>query len=259
MFVVICCFAQTAQAQLFGLNAQPDTLRMAGAFGVRYTTSIFSLTHNVRAFNDSLEKQGFGRIPATSLGIGVGGTAHLGEDWVISSQLYVAYNLVPAVSARYSSWFWTFGLESTYGYVLLKNDVFRLYPMGSINFNIRYMNTRERMTITPSMLNKAALPEPWTMEMWSSPDFTIGLGIGADVLIPNIGNRYYEYETGLYQLNYNIGLHLLYNVGNYLDLLTRGSLNTWSVSGMTVNGLPSASPQGLSLRIVIMQNMVKVR
>jgi hypothetical protein len=262
VLVGVLCACSTvsgnAQGFLFGApGVPPDTIRIA-PFGFRYTTSLFSLSQNVRSFNDSLAKYGYGRFAATSIGMSIGAMTLLGENVLIFSNFYGAFTA--GASTSYFSWLWTLGVEGMYGYILLKNEVFRLYPLGGLNLNVRYMHTRERLVITPSMLNRASLPEPFEIAMWSSPDYAFTLGVGADVLIPNVTNRLYEYETGTYRLDWTIGLHLLYNTGNLTDLLSAGRRNnTWTVSGMTVDGLPSVSPQGLSIRVMIMQDLVKVK
>jgi hypothetical protein len=248
---VVCVCTVRAQAQGANLSGAQDTVRLS-PFGPSAFSSVFSMNQNVQTFNDTMSKYGYGRIAATAIGADAGYTVKFNENMIGFLGLFFAYNF-PATSETYTSWLWKAGFGYDYGYILLKNDVFRLYPMLGFSMYGQLLTIQERVTTTPAMLNPAQFREPWRINM-TSWGFYYHVGVGADVRWENAYNRVYEFEQGKFQVDMRIGLHLNYNLGAFL-----AGAAPWSANGAGVSGLSAIAPQGLSLKVVLIQEFVKLK
>jgi hypothetical protein len=252
---VLCICVVRVQAQGANFTGAQDTVRLS-LFGTGVISSVFSMNQNVQRFNDTMSKQGYGRFASTAIGISLGYSTRLSDDFIGFQNIFATVNL-PPVSNTYTSWLWRFGIETTIAYILLKNDVFRLYPLGGVSVFYQLLTLQEQATTTPAMLNSTQFREPWRIAL-TSIGVSYFAGVGADVRWENPYNRVYELETGTFQMDMRIGLHLCYNFG--IPFLNDSPTTIhWSANGAGVRGLASILPQGLSLKLLFIQEMVKIK
>lgn len=252
--VVMLMMPGVMRAQGANLSGQQDTVRLVAYNGLM--SSVFSTTQNVQRFNDTIAKYGYGRIPTTAMGAGLGIIGRFSDDFITFGQVYVNIPLGGS-SEQYTSSLWRIGVETTYAYVLLRNNVFRFYPLAGIASNYQILAIQEQRLTTPAQLNPAQFQEPWRITMTSS-NLHYYIGLGADVCWENMYNRLYDMGNGLYQLDFRIGLHVAYNFGTTF-IVDSPNTRHWSANGASVQGLAAIVPQGLSLKLVFTQDMVKIK
>ncbi|TAE23446.1 MAG: hypothetical protein EAZ92_14575 [Candidatus Kapaibacterium sp.] len=256
----ICAvFELQAQTGLNITSAETDTVR-TNPYGLPAWGSYMYINQNVQAFNDTVAKYGYGRFSSGAGGVSLGYEGSYDANFRVFASAFLILGFGGG-SEKYSLSLLNGGISSTLAYVILRNEVFRFYPLGGVSWNIQMLNIQERKSATPSMLNAQQFPTPWRLTLWNLFDINYFIGIGADVRLPNLYNRYFRNEHGMFQLDAVLGLRLQYNSGGISAILRRPQdpANYWSGDGVTIPYLPAITAQGLQMQFTFSFEMVKVK
>jgi hypothetical protein len=248
-----------AQTGLNIISEQTDTVR-TNPYGLPSFGSYIYMTQNVQAFNDTVAKYGYGRFSSTAIGASLGFEGSYSENFRVFGAVFLTATL-GGNSEKYGMSLLNAGFSSTLAYVILRNEVFRFYPLGGAWWNVQMLNIQERKSATPSMLNVTQFPTPWRLTLWNLLDLNYFIGLGADARFPNFYNRVFHTEHGMFQLDAVFGLRLQYNTGGLFATprLSSQAPNFWSGDGVSVPYLPAITAQGLQMQFTFTFEMVKVK